>query len=160
MAPSKKVVASLVALLVLDNKEKQEKVKKKKKSCKNWLLHRHLYSHVNLLNELRVYEPADFKNYLRMDDDAFRTILELIRPKITKQNTVMRNAISAEERLTFTLRYLATGNSYEDLKFSTAISPQSLSAIIPETCWAIYDALKKDYLKVRKNDSILNIVTL
>jgi hypothetical protein len=34
MAPSKKVVASLVALLVLDNKEKQEKVKKKKKWCK------------------------------------------------------------------------------------------------------------------------------
>ncbi|CAH1378426.1 unnamed protein product [Tenebrio molitor] len=96
-----------------------------------------------------------------MDDDAFRTILELVRPKITKQNTVMRNAISAEERLTFTLRYLATGNSYEDLKFSTAMSPQSLSAIIPETCWAIaqqvyasyiYDALKKDYLKVPSNE--------
>jgi hypothetical protein len=31
MAPSKKVVASLVALLVLDNKEKQEKVKKEEK---------------------------------------------------------------------------------------------------------------------------------
>jgi hypothetical protein len=64
MAPSKKVVASLVTLLVLDNKEKQEKVKKKKKWCKNWLLHRHLYSHMNLLNELRVYKPADFKHYL------------------------------------------------------------------------------------------------
>jgi hypothetical protein len=44
----------------------------------------------------------------------------------------MRNSIIAEERLTATLRYLATGNSYEDLKFSTGISPQSLGKIIPE----------------------------
>lgn len=50
----------------------------------------------------------------------------------------MREAVSAEERLIATLRYLAVGNSYEDLKFTTAISPQLLGRIIPETCTAIY----------------------
>ena len=36
------------------------------------------------------------------------------------------------------------------LKFATIISPQALRKIIPETCKAIYEALKHDYLKVRK----------
>ncbi|CAI6355528.1 unnamed protein product [Macrosiphum euphorbiae] len=60
----------------------------------------------------------------------------------------MRAAISAEERLIATLRFLSTGRSYEDLKFSTCISAPSLSFIIPETCKAIFDALKMDYMKV------------
>ena len=54
----------------------------------------------------------------------------------------------SHERLSVTLRFLATGRSYEDLKFSAAISPQALGVIIPETCAAIYEVLKKDYLKV------------
>jgi len=61
----------------------------------------------------------------------------------------MRCAITPHERLSVTLRFLATGRSYEDLKCSTAISPQALGVTIPETCAAIYEVLKKDYLKVR-----------
>jgi len=60
----------------------------------------------------------------------------------------MRAAISAEERLIATLKFLATGRSYEHLKFSTCISAPSLSFIIPETCKAIFEALKMDYMKV------------
>lgn len=62
----------------------------------------------------------------------------------------MRTAITPHERLTATLRFLVTGRSYEDLKFSTIISPQALGRIIPETCEAIYQVLSKDYLKVMK----------
>lgn len=60
----------------------------------------------------------------------------------------MRKAITPHERLIVTLRFLSTGRSYEDLKFSTAISPQSLSIIIPDTCKAIYKVLSKIYLHV------------
>ena len=56
--------------------------------------------------------------------------------------------ISPHERLSVTLQFLATGRSYEDLKFSAAISPQAVGVIIAETCAAIYEVLKKDYLKV------------
>ncbi|VEN51638.1 unnamed protein product, partial [Callosobruchus maculatus] len=51
-----------------------------------------------------------------------------------------------------TLRYLATGRSYADLKFSAIISPQALSEIIPETCWAIYRKLKNKYMKFPKSE--------
>lgn len=62
----------------------------------------------------------------------------------------MRQAISVEERLIVTLRYLAIGRTLENLKFSAIISPQALGVIIPETCKAIYTALKKTYLKVSR----------
>lgn len=62
----------------------------------------------------------------------------------------MRQSISPEERLLVTLRYLATGRSMEDLKFSAIISPQALGKIIPETCKYIYLSLKEEYLKVGK----------
>jgi hypothetical protein len=71
--------------------------------------------------ELENNEPRDFQNYLRMDSELFQNLLRVVRPRIEKKNTVMREAVSAEERLSVTLRYLATGNSYEDLKFSAAI---------------------------------------
>jgi hypothetical protein len=59
----------------------------------------------------------------------------------------MRRAIT-HERLRVTVRFLATGRSYEDLEFSAAISPQALEVIIPETRAALYEVLKKDCLKV------------
>lgn len=84
-----------------------------------------------------------------MNEDTYLHLLSLVTPLIKRQDTILRNAITPHERLTATLRFLATGRSYECLKFSTIISPQALSAIIPETCEAIYKVLHKDYLKVR-----------
>lgn len=62
----------------------------------------------------------------------------------------MRTAITPHERLSTTLRFLATGRSMQDLKYSVAISQQSLGQIIPETCTAICKVLWRDYLKVNK----------
>lgn len=85
-----------------------------------------------------------------MDFDTYTLLLGLVKDKIRKQDTVMRKTISAEEKLVATLRYLATGTSYEDLKFRTGISPQALGQIIPECCPAIYDTLNSEYLEVSR----------
>jgi hypothetical protein len=53
----------------------------------------------------------------------------------------MRKAISPHERLSATLRFLATGRSYRDLELTTIMFKQILSEIIPETCRAIYNRL-------------------
>lgn len=115
--------------------------------CKHWLLKRKQFSHLNLMNELR-FTPNDYKNYLRMDEKLYLKLLSLVTPMIQRQDTIMRKAISAHERLAVTLRFLATGRNYECLKFSAIMSPQALGRIIPETCDAIYKALQKDYLQV------------
>ncbi|XP_008181021.1 uncharacterized protein LOC103308774 [Acyrthosiphon pisum] len=142
----------VIAALVLAMDDEDEQIKKRKWS-KQWLLERRKHSHMNLLHELQSNEPADFKNYLRMENHTFYELLDLVRPLIEKQNTIMRESISAEERLVATLRFLATGRSYEDLKFSCAISAQALGKIIPETCWAIYEVLRQQYLKMPNSET-------
>ncbi|KAJ8937241.1 hypothetical protein NQ314_011996 [Rhamnusium bicolor] len=120
----RKAAALLLTVLLIDESDEEDQVKKRK-WCKEWFLRRNKYSHMTLLKELDQTEPLDFKNYLRMDSNMYTSLLVLIRDRITKQDTIMRKAISAEEKLVATLRYLATGCSYEDLKFRTGISTSS-----------------------------------
>jgi hypothetical protein len=89
------------------------------------------------MEELRS-SSNDYCNYLRMSEDNVISLLEKVRPLIEKEDTVLRTAITAEERLAITIRFLAIGRSYEDLTFSAIISPQALAKILPETCRAIY----------------------
>ncbi|PIO29475.1 hypothetical protein AB205_0063670 [Aquarana catesbeiana] len=114
---------------------------------KNWLLQRDQFCHMPLLRKISESNPDDFKNFLRMTDPVFHRLLALLTPYISRQDTCMRQAITPEQRLVATLRYLATGRSLQDLKFSTGISPQTLGIIIPETCSAINQVLQKKYIK-------------
>ena len=117
--PPEVLISLGVSLYLLGKKHKNLK---KRKWTKRWLTCRKLSSK-NILHELALHEPNDYKNYLRMDESLFQELLAKVRNRIERRNTVMRNAIPAEQRLAATLRYLATGNTYEDLKFSTGISP-------------------------------------
>lgn len=99
------------------------------------------------MKELKL-NPDDWRNYMRMDESTYLQLLNLVTPLITCKDTTTRKSISPHERLSATLRYLATGRSLQDLRFSALIATSTLSGIIPETCDAIYKALKKDYLKV------------
>ena len=66
----------------------------------------------------------------------------------------MRTAITPHEQLSATLRYLASGSSYQSLRFPIAISARALRNIIPETREAIIKVLK-DYKKVSIQTNIL-----
>lgn len=130
-------------------------LQKRRKKCyirtewvKKWKTDRNLFGHMPLLLELKENYPDDYRNYLRMDFQTFNKLLAIIAPKIIKQDTVMRQSIPPEERLTATLRFLATGRSLQDLKFTTGIGVSTLCNLIPETCQAIYESLKAEYMKV------------
>jgi hypothetical protein len=134
-----------VVVLAIAIEEEPNKIRKRRRFwCKSWLQRRDQYSDMRLLRELQENNPDYFKNYLRMDETAFSELLTAVTPYIVKRDTVMRPA----QGTTATLRFLATGRQLEDLKFSTGISPQSLGNIIPETCSAIFHALRGQYLKV------------
>lgn len=137
----------LIAVAASVKKEKKKGSQKGRKWAKQWFIDREKYTHEKLLNELRVIEPNDFRNFLRMDGELFDELLALVTPEIGKRNTIMRDAIPASQRLSITLRYLATGNSFEDLKFLTAVSPQSIGHIVMDTCTALIKCLK-EYIKV------------
>lgn len=145
------LLLACVALCLKKNKKKMEKKKKMEQKKKlwmpNWYKERNKFSHENLLVELKINSKADYRNFLRMDSETFDELLSMVSPLIRKQNTVMRKAIPANLRLSATLRYLATGEKFEDLKFLTAISPRSIGTIVIETCEAIISSLA-NYIKV------------
>ena len=98
------------------------------------------WSHA-LMQELLTEDPKGFQNFLRMGKTDFQELLAKVTPHIQRQDTWMREAISAAERLSITLRYLATGDSYHSLEYLYRIPVSTLSTLIPETCQAIYDCL-------------------
>lgn len=109
-----------------------------------------MLSDVNLVRELLLEsEIDDYKNYLRMDNETFNLLLSKVSPLIIKKSTCMRKPISPERRLITTLRFLATGRNFEDIKFSMRISPQAVGKIVIETCEAIISVLQ-DYIQVNE----------
>lgn len=138
-------LAAAIVLLFVGNKRKRTR-----RWSKDWYKKRQKYTHENLLKDLMLTEEADFKNFVRLDLEQFKELLELVTHVIAKKNTNMREAIPSFQRLSITLRYLATGNTLEDFKFHSAISPQSISILIMETCDAIIHGLKK-LIKVNKD---------
>lgn len=59
----------------------------------------------------------EFRMTLRMPPDVYENLLETVRPYITKEHTNYRPCISAEERLSLTMRYLAQGRYERKLKY-------------------------------------------
>lgn len=144
-------IANTCLVLAVLAKQKRRKPKRKERSewVKPWLKRRQELSVFDtLLNEFRFEEPVEYQKFLRMSTEIFEALLEKIRPLISKQNTVMREAIPAEVKLAVTLRYLATGASHNDLQYSFRIHKSTISRFIPEVCLAIYETLKDTYLKV------------
>ena len=64
----------------------KKKRKKRSKLVKDWKLNRY-FSNIQLLRELEENNPDDYRNYLRMDSQDFKLLLELIGFKIEKQIT-------------------------------------------------------------------------
>ena len=97
---------------------------------------------MNLHTKIFLMNSNDFRNFLRVDEYTYEELSNLVGPKIEKQNTSMRDAISSNQRLSITLRFLATGNSFSDLKFFSAISERAIGRIVMETCGEINKILK------------------
>jgi predicted exporter len=122
-------------------KQKQKKKRTRSKWAKAWLRTRSNLSHMNLLKHLTL-ELGDWYSYLRMDNEIYLRLLRFVPPHIKENDSAVRRSVTSHERLSVTLRFLATGRSYEGLKISTAISAQSFGVNIPESCAAIHVLLR------------------
>ncbi|XP_069586529.1 uncharacterized protein [Ranitomeya imitator] len=83
-----------------------------------------------------------------MSRDSFRYLLRLVEGAITRQDTQLRRSISADERLLVILRFLATGETLRSLHFQFRIGVSTLSGIISDTCRALWDNLRGEFLPV------------
>lgn len=100
-----------------------------------------LFSNVRLLDFIRVHDEVLYNSYFRMSAKEFDYFLQKVTLLLEIQNVFFGEPVSVKEKL-------ATGNSYEDLKFSFGISPQKLGRFITEICRVIYTALKQECFKV------------
>lgn len=108
----------------------------------------------NLVKELDLQMPALFTNFLRLSKDNFKLLMGFVAPMIARNDTVLREAISARERLMITMRYLATGETFKSLSYIFRVSQPCISSIVLETCDAIYKSLKDRHMKVMAFDFI------
>lgn len=99
----------LLTLLLLILKRKSNKklhpvrvIKGRKRTCwsREWLLRRDqgLGLQNLILNELKLEDPTSFKNCTRMSTSSFDFLLQLVRSRIQKQDTILRQSIPAETR--------------------------------------------------------------
>lgn len=131
-----------------------ESAKKEKKERKIWvrpsLQKRQKINGIVLMNELKCVDLVSagrhLQNFARLSSSNIEYLLQRIDPIIKKADTNYRSAISSLERLLVTLRFLATGDSYNSLMYLFKISKQTISTIIPETCDAIAEVLKDNVM--------------
>lgn len=62
--------AGMVAVTMLSKTKKN-----RSKWIQNWVKKKNIFGHMPLINELRLNEPDDFKNYLRMNSQTFNYLL-------------------------------------------------------------------------------------
>ncbi|CAH2005050.1 unnamed protein product [Acanthoscelides obtectus] len=84
---------------------------------------------------------STFKNFVRISSADFEYLIQLVGPKIFKQNSNYRDAISVTDRLAITLRFLATGDSFQSLMYLLKVSTTTISRIVPEVCSVLFEEL-------------------
>ncbi|CAH1970881.1 unnamed protein product [Acanthoscelides obtectus] len=119
-------------------KEKQKK-RKPRYWVRPFLKERNKYGINEMINNLRKDDlgingelRSSFKNFVRISSADSEYLIQLVGPKIFKQNTNYRDAISVTDRLAITLRFLATGDSFQSLMYLFKVSTTTISRIVPE----------------------------
>ena len=78
-----------------------------------------------------------------MSPKRFQHLLSMVKPLIEKKDTKCRKCILAAERLAFTLRFLATGDSQQSLTLSwrrlISYRNQSIDLLLKSMDWFLYD---------------------
>ena len=145
-----KKIVLLTAISVLID-QRRRRLYKKKQIKRFWRrsifrdrkLHSEYYTlYLDLRNEDREFHYR----YLRMSKERFDHLLSMVRDKITKKDTQLRESITAEERLIITLRYLASGMAQQDFCWNFRIGRTTASNIVREVSIALYDARNSIYL--------------
>ncbi|XP_023664998.2 uncharacterized protein [Paramormyrops kingsleyae] len=143
---------AIQVLCALDCNEKPRK-RKRRTWVRQWLEISRQQGVSVLQRELEMHDKTGFRELLCMTAEEFDFMLGMVEHLITKQDTKLRLAISPRERLALTLRFLVTGESFRSLGFQYRIGTSTLSQIVMETCAAVYQVMKNDFLKTPSTEA-------
>nr|XP_055051363.1 uncharacterized protein LOC129437215 [Misgurnus anguillicaudatus] len=149
-AKQKLVLQTVCAMICCEKKRKR---KNKRVWVKEWISIRGQQGLSVLQKELENNDRTGFRELLRMTAEEFDFLLGRVQHLITKQDTKMRRAILPRERLSLTLRFLATGETFKSLRFQYRMGTSTISQIVFETCSALYKVMKDDFLKTPSTEA-------
>lgn len=95
------------------------------------------YDH--LLQKLNREDTKGYRTFLNIGQDLFTEMVERISPVVCKPDTGMRHPLAVSLKLAVTIRWLATGNSYASLQYSSRVSKNAISRFVLKVCQAIND---------------------
>ncbi|XP_065167386.1 LOW QUALITY PROTEIN: uncharacterized protein [Atheta coriaria] len=102
--------------------------------------------------------PKKFFAFYRMTITSFNELVKLIGPTIAKEDTNLRLSIPVEERLSVTIRYLATGASFNTLSFDYYLMGAStIRDITKTTCEQIWNILQPLYMPIKQHGDWIKI---
>lgn len=81
------IAITMLGIMVIQQAQKKKKIRRRQWT-KQWLRNHEKYSHMTLLRDLKEKNPDDFRNYLRMPDEAFQLLLSHVAPLIRRQDPV------------------------------------------------------------------------
>lgn len=129
------IAVTKAAIRIRREREKRQIVEKTKKKrsiwVRKWLTRRPQFGqYARLMKELRDEDSKGFCNFLRMDYEIYREILNRIEHRITGIPLNYREPLSPGIKLAITLRYLATGDSYHSLMYGFRVAHNTISKVI------------------------------
>lgn len=153
----KKAILQTVLILAEELAENMKRKKQKKKRIwvREWITRRTMQgASNNLLRELKLEDSRDYKNFLRLNEQQFEYLLEKVTPKISKQDTSMREALSSRIKLEIVLRYMATGDSFKSLEYIYRVPKSTISSFLVDVLEAVYEVLE-EFIKVRNKELVI-----
>ncbi|XP_068122462.1 uncharacterized protein [Hyperolius riggenbachi] len=100
-----------------------------------------------LYRDLRRH-PQKFYSYTLMSIPLFDTLLEMVKDDLRKKDTTFRRAVTPQEQLLITLRYMATGQTYTSLHVTFRIGKSTVAGIVVRTSRIIWTRLRARYMPV------------
>ncbi|XP_071997854.1 uncharacterized protein [Engystomops pustulosus] len=101
--------------------------------------------------------PEKFQEFIQMSTSAFDGLLDLLRPQLTMQQTLLRRCISPEQRLLITLRFLSTGETYSSLHQLFHVGKSTISGIVRTTCELLFQNLRLAVMPAPTQETWLQI---
>ena len=139
---------ALAVLMLFDLEEKKPSRRKRNRTLwtRSWIEKREIYGcYQRLVKELEIEDEVAYRDFFRMNATRLWFLVDKVACRIEKKDTVMRTCIKPDERMAVTLRYLATGETFKSFEYSFRMS-RTISAIVVETCEAIYQVVGKTRL--------------
>ena len=145
MAAHKSAVVIVLTKLVDSDDEKPRRGK-----TREWIKRKSESGYFqNIFLELKVEDRMGFKDMFRMSvtncELLFSQISDLISPN---ERTSGNKLMLGDERLSLTLRYLATGEFFRSLSYQSRISLVAVSYIVKGCCSTINDRLQNMFIEL------------